>query len=128
MEIISGSIAMHCFHVCRSDRDAAQYRIPWDSQKLLECVPSRGVDLLRVVDAGGSPAWAMGRDRFPAVPLTATQAAIFSHIDGHRTTGECLARAGIHGQSPAALLVTVQNLLRLLWRTGYGIVRFPSRR
>ncbi len=124
MEIISGSIRMHEFHVCRPDRDPDTYRVPWDSEKLLRCVPGHCVELLR---AGGSleaPNWAMGSASLSPVPLTSFQAAVFSKMDGRRTVRECLAAAGTTG-SNEELLEMVHPLLRLLWRTGYGVFIFP---
>ena len=124
MEILSGSMRMHEFHICRADRDPATYRVPWDSERLLDCVAGHCVDLLRI--GGTEPAWAMGRGNLRPVPLTPTQAMLFSKIDGRRNVRQVLAAAGATG-SNETLLATVQPLLRLLWRTGYGVFCFPRR-
>jgi SAM-dependent methyltransferase len=124
METVSGSMRMHEFHVCRADRDPATYRVPWDSERLLECVPGHCVDLLRIGGTPENPLWAMGRGALRAVPLTPTQAVLFSKIDGRRNVREVLAAAGATGPDEA-LLATVQPLLRLLWRTGYGVFCLP---
>jgi hypothetical protein len=126
METLSGNMRMHEFHVCRADRDPATYRVPWDSERLLECVPGHCVDLLRVAGTTENPVWAMGRGNLRPVTLSPTQAVLFSKMDGRRNVREVLAAAGATG-SNEALLATVQPLLRLLWRTGYGVFCLPQR-
>jgi SAM-dependent methyltransferase len=126
METLSGNMRMHEFHVCRSDRDTTTYRVPWDSKRLLECVPGHCVDLLRVGGTAENPVWAMGRGALRPVPLTPTQALLFSKMDGRRNVREVLASAGTRG-SNEILLATVQPLLQLLWRTGYGVFCLPRR-
>lgn len=123
METISGTMRMHEFHVCRTDRDPATYRIPWESKILLEYIPARCVDLLRVQGAATQHDWAIGRASWP-VPVTLPQAAIFSQIDGCRTLRECLAAAGLRG-SDEVLFAAAQDLITLLRRTGYGLFCLP---
>jgi len=126
MEIISGSMRMHEFHVCRPERDPATYRIPWNSEKLLSCVPGHCVDLLRIGGTAFSPLWGIGRPAAgnPVVPLTLDQAVLLSKIDGRHTLAQCLAAAGVSGTNET-LLEKALPLMRLLWRTGYGVFCLP---
>ncbi len=124
MEIISGSIRMHEFHVCRRERDPGTYRIAWESADLLSCTPGHCVDLMQVLDRTGARIWAIGRGNLPPIPLAEPQARIFAQMNGSRTVRECLASAGISGPD-VMLLDAVRPLLRLLWSTGYGILCLP---
>jgi len=126
MEIICGSIRMHEFHVCRRDRDPAHYRIPWESDQLLSCIPGHCVDLVQAVDRTGARTWAIGRGTLPVIPLTPAQAMLFAQINGTRNVRECLAAAGISGPN-VMLLDAIRPLLRLLWCTGYGVLCLPGK-
>ncbi len=123
MELAVGALGVHYFHVCRADRDPSTYRIPWDAPKLLDCVPILSARLVKGKDPGGHPVWAMAKPGLPPVPLTEAQAAIFSHINGQKTIGECLAAAGIRGEPPAVLAVG-RDFLGRVWRCGFGVMRW----
>ena len=120
MELAMQWLTEHWFYVCRADRDPATYVIPWDSQRLLECIPLR-LGTARLMQRGADGQWAMGDPSRP-VPLTAPQAAIFSRIDGARTVRQCLSAAGISGD-PQTLLHVAREFFRLLWRSGLGLLR-----
>jgi len=121
MELLVARIATHWFVACRSDRDPATYRIPWDSDALLDWIPLRSAQPMKRIGPGGTSEFAMGREGYPAVPITAAQAAILTQIDGRQTVAQCLASAGMP-VSGHALPEAARDLLRLLDRTGYGLV------
>lgn len=125
MDMVAGVMGSHWFHVCRADRDAALYRIPWDSAAFLDCIPLRAAQLVKVKGGDGEPQWAMACPFWPPVPLTAAQAAIFAQVDGRRTVLQCLEAAGIQGDA-ANLPTADRGLFRLLWRTGFGLFRLSS--
>lgn len=121
MEVWVGMLARHFFYVCRRDRDPATYYRLWESPRLSDFVPVRGAQLAQRAGADGKPQWYMTAPQFPPVLLTAEQAAVFSQIDGRRTVGQCLAAAGL---SPDASPLA-RDLFRLLWRTGFAMLRVP---
>jgi hypothetical protein len=121
MEVLVGMLGRHFFYVCRRDRDPATYHRLWESPRLTEFVPVRGAQLAQRPGADGKPQRYMTAQQFPPVPVTAEQAAIFSQMDGRRTVGQCLAAAGF----AADALPGVGDLFRLLWRTGFAMLRVP---
>ncbi|HZL35186.1 MAG TPA: class I SAM-dependent methyltransferase [Tepidisphaeraceae bacterium] len=125
VELAFGMIGTHWFFACRPDRDPLAYQMPWESAALFNCIPIAGAKLLPKPDPGGAPQWAVARPNFPAVALTARQAAIFSQIDGRRTVGQCLVAAGVEGGEPSRL-AAAQDCFQLLWRIGFGILRLPK--
>ena len=126
MEILVGLLGTHWFYACRSDRDPATYRALWDSPNLLELVPMRAAQLVQRPGPDGKPQFAMARPNFPPVPLTVSQAGIFSHIDSQRTVAQCLMGAGLTTDHPASI-DAARSLMRLLWRTGFGVLRIPRK-
>jgi len=124
MELCMGLLGMHWFHVCRRDRDPASYRIPWDSPRLLDCVPLRRGELVQLRMPTGELTWAILRAPQPPVPLTANQAAVVQQIDGRRTVRECLAAASAPGDDEAKLKIA-RDVFGLLWRTSNGTLRLP---
>ena len=125
MEMFSGAISTHWFYTCRSDRDPATYRIPWESTVLLDCIPLRlqSAKLMEARNPGGGSRWAVG-DRSWQIELTAEQSAIFAQMDGRRVVRECLSRAGLIPEDVAALHAA-RGLLRTLWRGGQALLRLP---
>ena len=121
MELAIGTISAHYFAVCRKDRDPQSYTMPWGSPALLDCIPMRAAHLARRKDAAGDQ-YVMVLQSLPPVPLTSAQAAIFSHIDGRRTAGQCLADSGIVGSETSRLAIA-DDFFRFLMRTGFGILR-----
>jgi SAM-dependent methyltransferase len=128
MELAFGQMAMHWFYVCRADRDPRTYRIPWNSQDLLDRVPLRAAQaqLMQRQSPDGRRVWAVGHAQMPPVVLTDRQAAIFTQIDGRRTARQCLAAAGINGE-PDALLEIARDALRLFWRIGISVMVIQPR-
>jgi hypothetical protein len=123
MELAYVPLGVQYFHVCRPDRDAATYQMPWDSERLLDCIPMLSARLVKASGAGGSVTWGMVRPGVPPIPLTEVHAAIVSHIDGGRTVRACVAAAGIRGDGPTVMGIT-RDLFRRLWRCGFGILRW----
>ena len=60
---------MHEFHVCRPDRDPRAYRIPWDSETLLSCIPGHCVDLMKIGQSEGCPSGPWDAEIFPRFPF-----------------------------------------------------------
>jgi SAM-dependent methyltransferase len=121
MELLTGRIHTHWFYACRADRNAATYRIPWDSDELLNWIPLRAARLAQRPGADGLRQYAMVVEGMVPVPLTPMQTAIFSQIDGARTVAQCLAAANLF-PADGRLPEIARNLLQLLVRSGYGLV------
>lgn len=124
MDVIVGMIGRHFFYACRADRDPATYRQLWESPRLLDYVPIQRAQLMKRPGTTEDQQWAMGAPQFPPVPLSAKQAAIMSQIDGRRTVRQCLAGAGF-SENAANTMDLARALFRLLWRTGFGVLRIP---
>ena len=60
-------------------------------------------------------------DNRPAIPISAQQAAMLSQMDGRKTAGQCVLAAGL-ATDASTLPVFANELLRLMFRTGYGLV------
>jgi SAM-dependent methyltransferase len=121
MELLTGRIHTHWFYACRPDRDPGTYRIPWDSDALLNWIPLRAARLAQRPGPDGRPEYAMVVDGMTPVPLSPMQTAIFSQIDGARTVAQCLAAANVpleNGRIPQP----ARDLLQLLVRAGYGVL------
>ncbi|HET6252185.1 MAG TPA: methyltransferase domain-containing protein [Tepidisphaeraceae bacterium] len=119
MDVAYLPVGVHYFHVCRPDRDLARYRIPWEDASLLKCKPLISAKLLK---APGLPqGWTLVQPGRPPLPVPQAHAAVFSHIDGRRTVGECLAAAGIRGES-AAVLDVARDMFRRAWRCGFAVL------
>jgi SAM-dependent methyltransferase len=125
MELAIGAISSHYFVVCHKERDSRSYTPPWGSAELFDCMPMRAAQLARRAAASGGDDFAMMMESFPPVPLTPTQAAIFSRVDGRRTVGQCLTEGGITGSEQSRLTVA-DEFFQLLMRTGFGILRIPA--
>jgi SAM-dependent methyltransferase len=124
MDLALGTLGVHYFHVCRRDRDPATYRTPWNSERLLECIPIARAKLAQVQRPSGPPAWALAQPNRPPILLDEAQAAIFSHIDGRRPLRECAVAAGI-GERDEALMKLIDGFVKLVWRCGLVTLRLP---
>ena len=121
VELAFGQMGMHWFYACRSDRDPATYRVPWDSPQLLQWVPLRASEakMMQRIAPDGGRQWAIVHSSTPPVALSQGQAAIISQIDGRRTVAECVAAAGIAGDTQS-IHAAARDALRLLWRVGFA--------
>lgn len=123
MELAFGAVGVHYFHVCRRDRDIANYRVPWGSQRLLDCIPIVSARLIRGEGPDRRPVWSMAQAGLPPVFLPEAHAAIFSHVNGKRTIRDCMAAAGVRGEA-TLLLDVAREFLRRVWRCGFGVIRW----
>ncbi len=125
MEIITGQLAMHSFYACRADREAARYRIPWDSERLLDCVAVARGELVRANTPEGRVVPAVRWGACPPLELQPWQAAVFSAMDGRRTVRQCVQAAAPDADA-ATIASRGRELFRLLWRVGYVRLRLPA--
>jgi hypothetical protein len=58
----------------------------------------------------------------PPIPLPEPHAAVVSHVDGTKTLRACVEAAGIVGED--RLITVSRDLMRLLWRCGFGVLRW----
>jgi hypothetical protein len=120
MELLLGRISSHWFFVTSAPRKPETYRIPWNSPELAYWIPLRAAKLATRQGAAGAE-YAMAGDDRPAVPISAQQAAMLSQIDSRKTDGQCAVAAGISADV-STLPDSATELLRLMFRTGYGLV------
>jgi SAM-dependent methyltransferase len=126
MDLAAGVMGVHYFHACRPDRDPVGYRIPWNSKRLLDCIPIPSAKLAQIKDPSSTspPTWAIVQPGRPPVALDEAQAAIFSHIDGRRTFRQCASAAGIR-ESDDSLIRVIDLFFRLVWRCGFAALQLP---
>jgi len=122
MDLAFGAKGVHYFHACRRDRDASAYRIPWNSPRLLDCIPTGRAQLGQVRDPSGQTNWALAQPNLPPVLVDHPTAAMFSHFDGRRTLRECAAAAGIR-EHDEALVAIVDRCFKLVWRCGFATLQ-----
>lgn len=120
MELLLGRISSHWFFACSKDRKPETYRIPWDSNELAGWIPLRAAQLASRQGAAGAE-YAMAGENRPTVPITAQQAVMLTQIDGKRTAGQCAVAAGL-STDISTLPDSARDLLRMMFRTGYGLV------
>ena len=120
MELLLGRISSHWFFVTGAQRKPETYRIPWDSPQLADWIPLRAAKLATRQGPSGAQ-YAMAGDNRPAIPISTEQAAILSQMDGRKTAGHCVAAAGLSNDA-RTLPGFANELLRLMFRTGYGLV------
>jgi SAM-dependent methyltransferase len=125
MELFYGCLPGHFFHVCRSDRPEARYRICFEGDAFLDYIPvPRVTQRVRAEPLQGRPA-TIARPPFAAVGLDNWQALVFNQIDSQRTVRACLRDAGLAVQSDA-IVEFARGLFRSLWRVGYMVFRMPA--
>ncbi len=124
MELATGVLSMHYFHACRPERDAASYRIPLESEAILNCVPVRFANVVPATQAG-APGWALMRKPMPPVSIENWQAALFSAFDGQHTLSQCIEAARLRGNVDV-IASRSRQFCKLLWRVGYAQFRLPS--
>ncbi|HEX4795028.1 MAG TPA: class I SAM-dependent methyltransferase [Humisphaera sp.] len=122
MDLAFGAKGVHYFHVCRRERDPGSYRIPWNSPRLLDCIPTARAQLGQVRNPSGQSNWALVQPNAPPVLIDEACAAMFSHFDGRRTLCECAMAAGVREQDDA-LVVFVDRFFKLVWRCGFATLR-----
>lgn len=120
MEFLLGRISLHWFFVTSRERKLDTYQIPWDTPELASWIPLRAAQLGSRQGAAGSEYAMTGANR-PPVPISNQQAATLTQIDGRKTAGQCAVAAGVSTDA-GTLPDSARGLLRLMFRTGYGLV------
>jgi SAM-dependent methyltransferase len=122
VELLHGYLSMHCFYVCRADRDPATYRIDFDADDFMQYIPVPRWDLSARETPDGL--LAVERKPYPVLPFTRVQSRIMRQVDGRRSIQACLQRAGFQ-DAPELAIPFCRSLFRDLWRLGLYDFRFP---
>ncbi len=126
IDVLLSSVRTHVFNVCRAERPAEDYRLPWTREAFLDYVPVRHPGLVsRPIEAPGEDLrFELVRGR-QVIALPKNPGLLVVLADGQRRVIDILRQASFFNGPPAHAVEMAFAVLSTLRAFGHVMMRLP---